>query len=41
MEGWLTKQKGKSAAWDRKYFILHGEELEYFTPKIKVCCCGK
>jgi len=35
MEGWLTKQKGKSAAWDRKYFILHGEELEYFTPKIK------
>ncbi len=35
LEGWLTKQKGTSDKWDRKYFVLSGDRLVYFTPGIK------
>lgn len=35
MEGWLTKKKGMSDKWDRKYFILNEEKLTYLAPRIK------
>ena len=35
MEGWLTKQKGSSSLWDRKYFVLNTERIIYLTPRIK------
>jgi class 3 adenylate cyclase len=34
-EGWLTKKKGKSDKWERKYFILTNTSLQYFQPRIK------
>ena len=34
-EGWLTKRKGSSTAWDRKYFVLTTNKVAYFTPRIK------
>jgi class 3 adenylate cyclase len=35
VEGWLTKKKGSSTKWDRKYFILTSSHLSYFEPRIK------
>ena len=35
LEGWLTKKKGSSDKWDRKYFVLTNERLIYYTPRIK------
>jgi len=35
VEGWLTKKKGSSTKWDRKYFILTSTHLSYFEPRIK------
>ena len=35
LEGWLTKQKGSSKKWDRKYFILTHRSLQYYAPRIK------
>ena len=35
MEGWLAKRKGDKRRWDRKFFSLTGDRMEYFTPRIK------
>ena len=35
LEGWLTKMKGSSDKWDRKYFILYTDKLLYMSPRIK------
>lgn len=35
LEGWLTKKKGRSSTWDRKYFILTSDKISYLTPRIK------
>lgn len=36
LEGYLYKQKhGKCKAWQKRYFILYGEELRYYKSKVK------
>jgi len=34
-EGWINKKKGQSEKWERKYCVMNGFFVEYFTPKIK------
>eukprot|EP00457_Paulinella_chromatophora_P001726 gb/GEZN01001728.1/.p1 GENE.gb/GEZN01001728.1/~~gb/GEZN01001728.1/.p1 ORF type:complete len:826 (-),score=151.72 gb/GEZN01001728.1/:316-2793(-) len=34
-EDWQCKKKGSTKKWDRKYLMLRGGFIEYYTPKIK------
>eukprot|EP00808_Paulinella_micropora_P020250 g41271.t1 len=34
-EDWMCKKKGSTKKWDRKYLMLRGGFIEYYTPKIK------
>ncbi|KAG1089710.1 hypothetical protein G6F42_019904 [Rhizopus arrhizus] len=35
LEGYLMKQKhGKCKAWQKRYFVLYGEELRYYKNKV-------